>query len=959
MSGSEGLPRSGPPVGLGPLVGRQRERTLLARLLGDARLVTLTGTGGSGKTRLAMQVVNDVGGRFEDGVAWAELAGASGPGGVVTTAAGVLGVPQRPGRSLTQGLERQLGDRRVLLVVDNCEHVVAACATLVSRLLATCPNLHVMATGRTPLTIAGETTVRVTPLDLPDVAARTPQEVGSSAAVQLFVLRAQQADFDFALDASTAPVVAKVCRRLDGLPLALELAAARVRSLGVTEIAAGLDDRFRFLAEGPRDVDPRQRGLRASVAWSEQLLEPTVQRALARLGVFAGSFSLDAARAVAAEGRSRADQVVDAVIDLVDHSLLVKSDGQDGQARYRLLETVRAYARERLAEHDDPDLVYERHLDHYLEVAREAEAGLAGPSPETRLDRLAADLDDLRVAMDHALAVGRPLAVLEIAHPTLPFWMARGLYVEMRHRLTDAVASPDINAAERARGLTSASVMAAMGGDFPAGHDFATRAVILARRHDDDATVAQALVLRSWCGFYGGAVSGGSVRADLDTALAITEELGDTEAHARALTYAGAVLQRLDPIPEGRARLEQAIAAVEARGPAHLLVTAYAFLSGMTVFAGELDRAYGEAELVLQLAREHGQEAFTVVAQIVFGLIAVVRDDEQRAWAHLDEAARIARGRGLPTFDMMVRRIVALASLRFAPLPDARKAAEGALEVAREAGSRWDESAGEWLLGLVALEEGERSVARAHLERAGRLSREPSYPLWHGRALLGLAGVAGGDGDTEASWDHAHEALATFSDHGDRLGGVDALEAVAGAATGLGRPELTVRLLAAAERFRGEAGIARPRPQQRSCERWVVDAHEHLDADQIASCREEGRAMSFEEAVAYARRGRGQRDRPRIGWGSLTPTEQEVAELVSGGCTNSDIGAQLLVSVNTVKTHLSRIYAKTGITGRAELAAEGARRVQDGDASGGVTRSGDDRRAPERHPWQRTGGLHG
>ena len=936
MSGrSEGLPLSGPPVALGSLVGRERECALLSELLGDARLVTLTGPGGSGKTRLAMQLADQVAGRFADGVAWAELAGMSGPAGVVTAVAGALGVPQRTGRSLAQGLEERLGNQRLLLVVDNCEHVAAACATLLSRLLATCPGLRVLATSRVPLAIAGETTFGVAPLAVPDVRARTPAEVESSAAVRLFVVRARQADPGFALSGSSAPIVAEVCRRLDGLPLALELAAARVRSLGVAEIAAGLDDRFRLLAEGPRDADPRQRSLRASVAWSERLLEPAGRLTLARLAVFAGSFTLEAARAVAVEDRTDADRTRNTVAALVDTSLLVKTDGQDEHARYRLLETVRAYAWERLTERDDPGRARERHLDHYIGLARRAETGLAGPTPETWLDRLAADLDDLRAAMDHALVAGRPLAVLEIAQPTLPFWMARGLYVEMRRRLADAVASPVLSDPERARGLASASVLAAMGGDFPAGHGFASRAVALARELGDDPTLARALVLRSWCGFYGGAVDGEGVRSDLETSLALTEQLGDAEAHAQALTYAGAVIQRLETIPAGRARLEQAIAVTEAGGSTQLLVIAYAFLSGMSVFAGELDRAHNEAHLVLRLAREQGQEAFSAVALIVLGLIAVVRDDEEQAWARLGEATRIARGRGLPTFDMMVRRIGAVASLRFASLPEARRAAETALEVAREAGSRWDESAGEWLLGLVAHEEGERSVARAHLERARGLSNDPAYPPWHGRALLGLAGVADADGDPEASWEQAHEALATFADHGDRLGAVDALEMVATAAAGLGRPELTIRLLSAAERFRRETGIVRSRPQAESCDRWFADARERFDADRGAACRDEGLAMSLEDAVTYARRGRGERDRPRIGWGSLTPTEREVAELVTRGCSNAEIGAQLLVSVNTVKTHLSRIYAKMGIDGRAELAAEATRREHDGDAPGG------------------------
>ena len=933
---SEGPPLSGPPVGLGPLVGRERECALLSELLGNARLVTLTGVGGSGKTRLAMQVAREVSGRFDDGVAWAELAGMTGPAGVVTAMAGALGVPQRSGRSLTQSLEKLLGSQRLLLVVDNCEHVAGACATLLSRLLATCPRLRVVATSRAPLAIAGETTLRVPPLALPDIGARTPAEVESSPAVRLFVARARQADPDFVLTGSTAAVVADVCRRLDGLPLALELAAARVRSLGVAEIAVGLDDRFRLLAEGPRDADPRQRSLRASVAWSERLLEPASRLALARLAVFAGSFTLEAACAVAAEDRTDADRTRNAVAALVDNSLLVKTDGEDGHARFRLLETIRAYARDRLAECDDPDRVRDRHLDYYIELARRAETGLAGSTPEAWLDRLAADLDDLRTAMAHALAAGRPLAVLEIAQPTLPFWMARGLYVEVRRLLAEAVASPVISDPERARGLVSASVLAAMGGDFPAGHDFASQAAALAGELGDDPTLAQALVLQSWCGFYGAAVGGDGLRSGLEEALTLTERLGDAEAHARALTYAGAVIQRLETIPAGRARLELAIAAMEAGGSTHLLVTAYAFLSGMTVFAGELDRAHQEADLVLRLAREHGQEAFAAVALTVLGLIAVVRDEEEQAWARLAEAARIARGRSLPTFDMMVRRIGAVASLRFVSLPEARRAAEAALEVARDAGSRWDEAAGEWLLGLVAHEEGQRSVARAHLERARRLSSlDPAYPLWHGRALLGLARMADADGDPEASWEQAHDALATSSDHGDRLGAVDALEMVAGAAAGLGRPELTVRLLSAAERFRSETGIVRSRAQVDSCCRWFAGARERLDADRGAACRDEGLAMSLEDAVAYARRGRGERDRPRIGWGSLTPTEREVAELVTRGCSNAAIGAQLLVSINTVKTHLSRIYAKTGIDGRAELAAEAARRERVGDAPGG------------------------
>jgi predicted ATPase/DNA-binding CsgD family transcriptional regulator len=924
-------------MGMGPLVGRERERGLVSGLLGEARLVTLTGVGGSGKTRLAIQVAGEVAGRFDDNVGWTELAGLTDPARVAAAVAGTVGVAERAGRNLTDDLVERLQGRALLLVMDNCEHVAEACATLLGRLLAACPGLSVLATSRAPLAVGGETTIGVPPLAVPDAAARTPPEVGSAPAVRLFVARARQADPGFALTEQTAPVVAEICRRLDGLPLALELAAARTRVLGVADIAAGLGDRFGLLGDGPRDADPRQRSLHASVAWSERLLDAPGRLALARLAVFASSFTLDAARAVVADERLGRDQVPVAVGALVDNSLLGKIDQPDGRARYRMLETIRAYARERLAEIENPQRVRDRHLAFHIDLSRRAEAGLASPTPEPWLDRLTADLDDLRAAMDHALAAGRPLAVVDMVAPSLPFWMARGLYVEMRGRLDEALASPTVGDHERARGLASASVLAAMGGDFPGGHAFAARAVPLASEVGDEPTLARALVFRAWCGFYGGAADGDAVRADIDAALALIQRLDDPEAHAWALTYAGAVTQRCDTIAAGRAQLEQAIASMEASGVTHLLATACAFLSGMTVFAGDLDRARQETELLLRLAREHGQEAFAAIALLVSGLIAVVQDDEERAWAWLDEATTVARGRGLPTFDLMVRRIGALATLRFGTLHDARRATEQALEMALQAGSRWDEAAGRWLLGLVALAESDLPASRGHFERARTLSTDPPYPLWRGRALLGLARVAGADTDPEAAWELAHEALAAFADHGDRLGTVDALEEVAGLAADLNRPAHTVRLFAAAGRFRGDTGIVRPRAEREAFGHRLAAARRRLDTDELAARQDEGCAMSLEDAVGYARRGRGERGRPRIGWASLTPTERDVAGLVSRGCSNTEIGEQLLVSVNTVKTHLSRIYAKTGIEGRTELAAEAARRSE---RAGGVPHGG-------------------
>src|SRR6202521_3624521 len=344
------------PVQLTSFVGRDAEGTQLRELLAQNRVVTLTGAGGVGKTRLAIQVAAQVAGEFGDGVWYVDLAPITDPELVPLTVARALGLPDQPGRSTMDSLLRFVRDRQMLVVLDNCEHLLDASATLVNSLLGAAPSLTVLATSREPLGVPGEAMWQVPSLSLADEA------------IELFADRARLARTDFTVTDDNASAVAQICARLDGVPLAIELAAARVRALSLAEILEGLHDRFRLLTGGARTAVRRQQTLRASVDWSHALLTEPERTLFRRLAVFLGGFDLDAARVVAGGGDVQRYQVLDLLTLLVDKSLVV-ADDTGGRTRYRLLETVRQYALERLGESGEADAVRTRHRDYYTAMA--------------------------------------------------------------------------------------------------------------------------------------------------------------------------------------------------------------------------------------------------------------------------------------------------------------------------------------------------------------------------------------------------------------------------------------------------------------------------------------------------------------------------------------------------------------------------------------------------------------
>ena len=481
------------PASLTSFIGRQQQIGELARLLSSTRLLTLTGTGGCGKTRLALEVTRQVLDRFPDGVWLADLAPLSESALVAQTVAATLDVRQAANRSLVESLADQLRHRRTLLLLDNCEHVIASTAALAEGLLGAAAGLTILATSREALGLASERTWRVPSLTVPD-----PHDVGRSAdllsyeAVNLLADRAAAVDSGFLITSDNAGTVAEVCRRLDGIPLAIELAAARLKVLSIDQINTRLDDRFRLLTGSDRTPIARQRTLQATVDWSYDLLPDAERRLLRRLSVFAGGWTLDAAEHVCAGDGVGREDVLDLMTRLVDKSLVMVDADPGGDRRYRFLETVRQYGRERLESAGEGDAARARHFGFFLEQARRAEPELVKKDQLFWLERLQTEHDNLRAALDWRLASDRhgPDS-LGLATALHWFWLKRAHFAEGQQFLERALeVSPDVPERRRAQALMALGSIVFFQGDFERAERMLEDGATLARDGGDLATTA-------------------------------------------------------------------------------------------------------------------------------------------------------------------------------------------------------------------------------------------------------------------------------------------------------------------------------------------------------------------------------------------------------------------------------------------------------------------------------------
>ncbi|HYY88810.1 MAG TPA: NB-ARC domain-containing protein, partial [Chloroflexota bacterium] len=498
------------PFHLTSFVGRQAELAAVSALLGGQRLVTLTGVGGSGKTRLAAQLAADQVGRWPDGVWWVELETIADPTKVAEVVAATVRVLVEPVQGPLRSLTAQLRNRRMLVCLDNCEQVLVGAAQVAEALLRSSAEVTVLTTSREPLGLAGEAVWRVPPLSEDDAFA-------------LFLERASLVRPHFTLDASSEAAVRTMCARLDGIPLALELAAAWLRTLTPQQIEAGLDDRFALLVRSPRGAVPRQQTLAASIEWSHALLDESDRIVLRRLAVFAGGFGVEAACAVAAAGAVARDDVIHVLGRLVDKSLVVAEE-RDGESRYRLLETIRQYAADRLAEAGEVQATRDRHLGHFLALAEAIEPELQRDMDawRTQLER---EHDNLRAALDWGLAAPDPAPGRRLAAKLPWLWHLHRHGHEGIEFLRRAVErAPDDRSTLQARLLTGIALVADTASPLGLEYDAAQRALAIATEQGDEQLRALCLTLSAVGRFY--TDFGAAWRLSVD-ALRAAEVTGD------------------------------------------------------------------------------------------------------------------------------------------------------------------------------------------------------------------------------------------------------------------------------------------------------------------------------------------------------------------------------------------------------------------------------------------------
>ncbi|MBL8323752.1 MAG: tetratricopeptide repeat protein [Rubrivivax sp.] len=642
-SGERWVPVSALPNNLPPqrssFVGREREIKDIQALLDDSPLVTVLGMGGLGKTRLTLQVAAERLPKYPDGAWFVDLSGVHDPAHVVGAVARTFEIFDEPGRPLTQTVCAWLKTRRLLIVLDNCEHVVAAAAELADAILGQAGGVQLLASSRELLDVPGEQQYPIHPLPLPERDAGM-EALQQSAAVRMFAERAKAQRPSFDLATQEPAQLAELVTRLEGIPLAIELAAAKLRTLSVPEILAGLDDRYQMLSGGSRVLQKRQQTLRALVDWSYDMLEEDERRVLARLGVFAGGFDRDAAVAVCADDKVPARRLPDLLASLVQKSLAWR-EGDTAAARYRMLETIREYAREKLAEQGDAAPTAERHCAHYFALAKEAARGIQSAEQGKWVRRLEDEIENLRAAMKCVLGGGTdPLIAVKMPLALRVFWELRGYTSEGRKLVQAALAMPAIQQSDMAlaHALYTDAALASAQGDHVAASRTLETCLELRRRIGDPMWVAGTLSTLSLVRLQAGDVNGAASREN--EALQLFTEIQNEYGQALSWLHRGQIHARAGNPQGALADLPQALALARAIGNPEIEAECELTLGEVLLMNGEPERARDAVQRSLGVCEGAADKRGEATARWWLGRLALRGGDAEAARALLPKALR-------------------------------------------------------------------------------------------------------------------------------------------------------------------------------------------------------------------------------------------------------------------------------------------------------------------------------
>jgi predicted ATPase/class 3 adenylate cyclase len=629
------------PIQLTSFIGREKEITEVKQAISEHRLVTLMGPGGSGKTRLALQVATELLERFHDGVCFVALAPITDPGLVASTIAQSLGIPETAGRSIADSLKDYLQRKSLLLLLDNFEQVIPA-APLVAELLATCSELKILVTSREGLHISGEREYQVPPLALPNLTQLpSPESLSQYAAVELFVQRARLVKPDFAITSSTAPAVAEICYRLDGLPLAIELAAARIKLLPPRAMLARLENRLEFLTGGARELPARQQTLRNAIAWSYDLLNENEQKLFQSLSVFVGGCTLDAAEGIAGDHQAHLS-LLDQFGSLLDKSLLREVEGMEDEPRFVMLELLREFGLEQLESGGEQETVRRRHANFFLALAERAERKLESADQLEWINRMEQEHDNLRAALEWSkTAAGTGELCLRLAGTLGLFWEARGYFSEGRERLSSilSTAAAQGRTAARAKLLARAAELAYRQSDYAATVELAEESLSIYREVDDKQGIASVLIKLSNAATEAGDYETAS--GYLEEALKIWQDLDDKHGTARALISLGWAAMRPGDYQLANTRLEAALAISRELEDTRSIGFELSGLGEVALRQGDYVRATQLLEESLELRRQLGNKWGVGVSLGTLGWVAIREGDWNRAIARLGESLEV------------------------------------------------------------------------------------------------------------------------------------------------------------------------------------------------------------------------------------------------------------------------------------------------------------------------------
>lgn len=836
------------PVQLTSFVGRDSEMAEVGTLLTTSRLVTLAGAAGCGKTRLALQVAAEKIDEFEDGVWFVDLAPVTDPALVPHTTADAIGVKEEPRRSILETLTEHLKKRRLLLVLDNCEHVLSACTDLAAALLKSCPNLVIMTTSREPLGVPGETSWRVPSLPTPDVAhSRTLDELTQFDSARLFLDRALASSPDLKVDTNEAAAVGQICRRLDGIPLAIELAAAHTDVLTCEQIDSMLDDHFRILTGGARTALERQQTMLAAVGWSYDLLTEHEQVLLRRLSVFVGGFTLEATEEICAGGPFDTPQIFGLLSSLVRKSLVV-SEKRPHAARYRLLETIRQYARDRLHESGEGAPLRTRHRDWYLALAERAEPELLqGGNQAEWLARLEEEHDNLRAALEWSAADEDPEPVVRLAGALWRFWYIRGYAGEGRRWLSQALErSQVLPPTVRAKALNAAGALAWVDHDHKAARPLLAEALSIYRDIGDELGLSRTLnVLGSVAIALG---DSNEARTLYGEALENRRRVDDHSGAAVILVNLAYLATSEGDLDGARKSFEEALVIFRQVGNRLVELTTVFNLGGLSMQQSEYAPARVLTEEALAIARELGvrQNLWEVVERLA--ALALTQGDYEEARHRWEESAQIAHETNEGFGEKFTRGLLAYLAGNY---EGGRQLLETAAEISRESGEKHFVAISLLWAAQCAEAEGDLVGARAHFEESLSILRG----LASGGvvpALNGLGRLARAEGDYRQAEALHREALPLSQMRGDREGVAWALEGLGAAAAGLGGFERAARLYGAAEWLREVIGAVIYPHLRAGHEESVDSMRTAMSAEAFQEAWEAGRSMSLEEAIEYA-----------------------------------------------------------------------------------------------------------